>query len=91
MPFKSRAQLRTCYNKRDSRWDCDKFLKETPSVCNLPERTAKNIKIKSRTMQPNEKVKGKIQTGPRGGRFFTITEKNKKGEVNCVIKVYLPR
>jgi hypothetical protein len=86
MPFTSKSQMRTCYNKNDKRWDCDEFLRATPSVCCLPERIGSPAR--SRCMRKGERVKGKIQTGPRGGRFFTITEKDKQGTV-CTIKVYL--
>lgn len=91
MPFKSKRQLRTCYGtqaQRNSRWNCDRWLKETPSVCCLPER--KGGKVKSRCMRKGERVKGPIQTGPRGGRFFVITEKDSRGKV-CDIKVYIPK
>lgn len=84
MPFKSKAQLRTCYSSR--RWDCDKWLEHTPSICCLPEK--KGLPVKSRCIKDNEKVKGPIITGPRGGKFFVITEKNKKGEM-CQMKVYV--
>jgi len=86
MPFTSRSQLQTCYNKKDKKWDCDEFLKKTPSVCCLPFR--KGGHVKSRCMKDGERVVGKIQTGPRGGKFFIITEKDKKGVV-CTVKVYV--
>lgn len=92
MPFVSRSQLRTCYSKKyknpRSTWNCDEFLDKTPSVCCLPEK--KGMPVKSRCMKSGERVKGKIQTGPRGGKFFTIEEKDKRGKV-CVIKVYIPK
>jgi hypothetical protein len=88
MPFKSRSQLRTCYGKRDPRWNCDKWLKETPSVCCLPEK--KGRRIKHRCLRSGERIKSIVQTGPRGGKFFTIKEKDDKGEI-CTVKVYLPR
>lgn len=86
MPFQSKSQLSTCYNKKDVRWKCDQFLKETPSVCCLPYR--KGGKIKSRCMNNGERIKGKVQTGPRGGKFFLITEKDKRGKI-CTVKVYI--
>jgi len=87
MPFKSRSQLGTCYQKGDKGgWKCDEWLDKTPSVCCLPYK--KGDKVKSRCMKSGERIKGKIQTGPRGGKFFTITEKDKKGIV-CTIKVYV--
>ncbi len=90
MPFKSKSQLRTCYGKQAKNWNCDQYLKETPSVCNLPERKRGDQPTKRRNLKINEKVKGKVQTGPRGGRYFIITEKDRKG-VKCRIKVYLPK
>lgn len=88
MPFQSRSQLQTCYKRNDPRWDCAKWLQHTPSVCCLPYK--KGAISKSRCLKKGERVKGKVQTGPRGGRFFTITEKDSKGKI-CTIKVYLPR
>ena len=38
MPFKSKSQLRTCYDRKPKGWDCDAFLDHTPSVCCLPEK-----------------------------------------------------
>lgn len=91
MPFKSKSQLRTCYGRRPKGWDCDKWLKETPSVCCLPEK--KGLPVKSRCM--SEKKDGNrtitnIQTGARGGRFFVIEENDNRGQA-CLMKVYLPK
>jgi len=88
MPFKSKSQLRTCYNKKAKGWQCDSWLKETPSVCCLPEK--KGTPVRSRCMRKGERIVGKIQEGPRGGRFFTIEERDSKGRI-CIIKVYLSR
>lgn len=88
MPFKSKSQLRTCYGRRPKGWDCDEWLKETPSVCCLPEK--KGMPIKSRCMRKGERIVGKMQTGARGGNFFTVQEKDSKGTV-CVVKVYVPK
>jgi hypothetical protein len=41
-------------------------------------------------MKVGERIVGKIQQGPRGGKFFTIEEKDKKGKI-CVMKVYLSK
>jgi hypothetical protein len=41
-------------------------------------------------MKKGERIIGKVQTGERGGRYFTITEKDKKGLI-CTVKVYLPK
>jgi hypothetical protein len=86
MPFKSKSQLRLCYNKKDPRWNCDEWLKKTDSLCCLPEKLG--YPTKCRTVKKGEKIKGSIQTGPRGGKFFVITEKDKKG-VLCEIKFYI--
>jgi len=86
MPFKSKAQLRTCFSKRDPRWNCKQWVHETQSICNLPERVGQPKK--SRTKRRGEKIIGKIQTGPRGGRFFVIKEKDKNGII-CEMKIYV--
>jgi hypothetical protein len=46
--------------------------------------------VKSRCLRQGERLKGPIQTGARGGRFFVITEKDKRGVI-CQTKVYLSR
>ena len=100
MPFRSRAQMRTCYGKRSStstrassskktssaKWDCDEWLSKTENICCLPEKVGSTKKC--RPVKKNERVIGKVQTGPRGGRYFIITEKNKGNKV-CEVKVYL--
>jgi hypothetical protein len=86
MPFQSRSQLRTCFSKNDPRWNCKEWLKETPSICRLPEK--KGLSIRCRGCRKGEKVIGPIQTGPRGGRFFIIEEKDRKGKI-CEVKVYI--
>ena len=88
MPFRSKSQLAACYKRNDKKWNCDKWLKETPSVCCLPYK--KGGTIKTRCLRKGERVKGKIVTGPRGGRYFTITEKDNRGTI-CMVKVYLPK
>ena len=86
MPFKSRSQLQTCYKKQTPEWDCTLWLDETTCVCCLPNKKEKKTRLK----KPKERIIGKIQIGPKGGRFFTIEEKNSEGTI-CVIKVYLPK
>lgn len=86
MPFVSKSQLRTCYGRRRKGWNCDEWVDKTPSVCCLPEK--KGMPVKSRCMRKGERVFGKVQTGARGGRYFTITEKDNKGEI-CQVKVYI--
>ena len=86
MPFASKSQLRTCYKKNDKNWDCKEFLDATPSVCCLPER--KGATVKTRCMRKGERVVGKVKVGPRGGRYFTITEKDRQG-IACTMKVYV--
>lgn len=80
--------MRTCYGKNDPRWDCDEWLGKTKSVCCLPEK--KGLPVKSRCMKDGERIVGKVQTGPRGGKFFTIKETDRRGIV-CEVKVYLPQ
>ena len=90
MPFRSRSQLSTCYGTGGfGRGEelCDRFLKETPSICSLPYRKGEGT---SRVQRKGEIVKGKVQTGPRGGKYFMITEKDRNGK-RCEIKVYLRR
>ena len=86
MPFKSKSQLRLCYAQK--KWNCDKWLKETPSVCDLPERSRGNTK--TRSQRKGEIVKGKLTTGPRGGLYFEIVEKRKDGS-GCTVKVYVKK
>lgn len=88
MPYKSKSQLSTCYGGRMKGVNCDKWLRETPSVCCLPYR--KGGETKSRCLKVGERVKSKVKIGPRGGRYFTIKEKDSKGKI-CEVKVYLPK
>lgn len=89
MPFKSKSQLRTCYGRRRKGWDCDEWLSKTPSVCCLPEKVGESPS-RSRCMRKGERIIGKVQTGARGGRYFTIEEKDARGSV-CIMKVYIPK
>ena len=41
MPFKSKQQVKACYAKKDPKWDCKKWSKETPSIKALPTRVKK--------------------------------------------------
>jgi len=41
MPFKSKAQMRACFAKKDVRWPCRKWANETPNKGKLPERLRK--------------------------------------------------
>ena len=89
MPFKSLSQLRTCYGKNDPRWNCKEFLNATPSVCCLPEKTNETPKCRYAKKDIVRKT-SKVQTGPRGGKYVIITEKNKKTKkVICKKKVYV--
>lgn len=85
MPFVNYSQLRTCYSKNTKSWNCDKWLRETPSVCALHN----SGKGKKSTPKVAKRVKSKVKIGPRGGKFFTITEYTARGKVICVKKVYL--
>jgi hypothetical protein len=62
-------------------------LEHTPSICSLPERKIQGMK--TRNQKPGEKIKGPVQTGPRGGKYFVITEKSKNGTSKCKVKVYI--
>ena len=88
MPFRSKSQIGACYKRGDRRWDCDKWLKETPSVCCLPYK--KGGRVKTRCLRKGERIRGPIQVGSRGGRFFTVTEKDSNGTI-CTVKIYLPK
>ena len=88
MPFKSARQLRACYGReyaakkkgQSARWNCDKWLKETPRPECLPEKVGG--KAKCRPLRVSESPgKRKIHTGPRGGKYFWVSG----------IKVYIPR
>lgn len=89
MPFKSVAQISACYNKNQKNWNCDEYLKHTPSVCCLPNKKGgsakKCVKVKRRKVNP-----GKIMTGPRGGKYFIIYEKLANGK-KCEKKIYMRR
>lgn len=84
----SSSSRATSSSKRMESWNCDEWLDKTPSVCCLPYR--KGDPVKSRCMKKGERIVGKVQTGARGGKYFTITEKDSKGVI-CVVKVYLPK
>lgn len=88
MPFKSKSQIGTCYKNKKKGWDCDKFLKETKSVCRLPWKKGKPVRTRRARKGELKRYKSKIKTGPRGGKYFTITEKDSNG-VLCVYKVYV--
>lgn len=83
MPFQSRSQMRNCYalraRGRAGSWDCDKWLDETPQPQCLPEH--KGGQRKCRPIRKGESVKGPVQTGAKGGKFFEVAG----------TKVYLPR
>lgn len=87
MPFESRSQLGTCYAGQMPGVDCDEWLRETRSVCGLPYR--RGIVGNNRRVQ---RRKGPVRVGPRGGRYFTITERDARtGKKLCTVKVYLRR
>lgn len=88
MPFKSTAQLGKCYRSKDESWNCKKWVKETDCICCLPNRVGG---YRKRYMHSTEKVIGKTQTGPRGGKFFIIKEKDHKTNKMCHTKVYIPK
>ena len=75
MPFKSKSQLRLCFSRRPKGWDCNEWLKKTPvrAEC-LPEHKGgtQSRSGKCRPIRANEHVVGKLQSGPRGGKFFYV-------------------
>lgn len=89
MPFESKRQLQTCYAKQKIAkskgqpfgWDCDKWLRETPDPRCLPTFKGGPKPVKCRRMKASEKVRGKIHTGPRGGKYFFAGG----------VKVYIPK
>ncbi len=89
MPFKSKSQLRTCYARKHSHpsstWNCDEWLRKTPDIGCLPEKKGKRPKRACRNQRKDEKIIGKIMTGPRGGKYFII----RQGEDE--IKVYVKK
>jgi hypothetical protein len=89
MPFKSKSQMRLCFNKHNKKWNCEEWLDKTEDVCCLPEKVGE--KSKFRCIKKGERIIGKVQTGPRGGKYFTITEKDSKGKDRCTVKVYLKK
>lgn len=83
MPFKSGMQMQACYKKQNttgakSKWDCDKWLEETPNICTLPGFHV------TASRNSNDRHSGPIQIGPRGGVFFI------RYENECEMKIYLP-
>ena len=88
MPFKSRAQLRTCYGRKGGFGKgikgCDEWLKKTKlSLECLPEKAGDGPKC--RRIKGGERIRSKLMEGPRGGKYFIITEGKYK------VKVYVPR
>ena len=92
MPFTSKKQLRTCYGStsKSKKWDCDKMLEDTPNVCDLPESSFSKQPKNLRVVKKEERTVSKTNTGPRGGKFFTITERDGK-QKTCTLKVYVPK
>lgn len=94
MPFSSLAQLRTCYGSKrhghsQSNFNCKEFLKNTNSVCCLPERVSQKPKCKKKQKDIKRTV-SKVKTGPRGGRYKMIREYDKKSKkLMCEKKIYV--
>jgi hypothetical protein len=87
MPFKSRRQLATCFSRKLSaeskgkkwNWDCEEFLRVTPSPECLP--SLKGRPAKCRKLKNGEKIITPIYKGKRGGHFFFAGG----------VKVYVPK
>jgi hypothetical protein len=86
MPFTSKSQLSTCYGAKNPGWNCNEMLRSTSSVCALPSRSGSP---KKNSPKVAKRSKSRVQTGPRGGKFFIITERNAKGNIICETKVYV--
>ena len=86
MPFQSLSQLRTCYGKNDTNWNCDEWLKETPSVCSLRNKKGAPQHIVGKITR----YVSPIQEGTKGGKYFTVTEKDVNGKIVCIKKIYVP-
>jgi hypothetical protein len=77
MPFVSLAQARACYARRadlakqgkKSRWDCDKWAKETDWA--KLKREAKS-KSKAKAKSKSTSRTPKVHVGPRGGRYIMV-------------------
>lgn len=87
MPFKSQRQLATCFSRQLSaeskgqkwNWDCEGWLKITPSPECLP--SLKGRSPKCRKLRAGEKIITPIHQGTRGGYFFFAGG----------VKVYVPK
>lgn len=85
MPFKSVAQMNTCFARRPKGWKCEEWLAKT-NICVLPFRSEdKQISETKATKKPDQPAArlGPILVGPRGGRYREV----KQGK--CVKKLYL--
>jgi hypothetical protein len=71
MPFRSKAQLRTCYGTHPKGWDCDKWLHETKNPDCLPERVGGSPKRSCRRSRSPTR-RSPLRTGPRGGKYYLI-------------------
>ena len=89
MPFTSQRQLQTCFGREAQmkskggvwKWDCKKWLAETPDPGCLPTVKGGEPKRACRKLRASEKVPSKVYQGPRGGRYFFVAG----------VKVYVPR
>lgn len=60
MPFKSKAQIRACFARKDPRWDCEKWLDETPNRGkDLPQTASKPTYIRTKN-KPKTKQSDRI-------------------------------
>lgn len=89
MPFSSRSQMSVCYKKqiaarsrgKETGWNCDVWLAETPDPACLPYRKGGHPKTKCRNLKPGEKMISPIYKGARGGYYF----------YTAGVKVYIPK
>lgn len=45
MPFQSLNQMRACFAKKNPKWDCKEWAKETPNIKSLPKKKQKGGRI----------------------------------------------
>lgn len=90
MPFKSKRQLATCFSRQLSaeskgvrwNWDCEKWLRITPSPECLPSLKGRPApSTRCRNLKAGERIITPIHQGSRGGYFFFAGG----------VKVYVPK
>ena len=88
MPFRSKRQIQTCFGKKllaeskgqKWKWNCERWLAETPNPLCLPSLQGEKIKG-CRRLKLEEQIISPVYKGPKGGYFFIA-----KG-----VKIYIPK